>query len=171
MIFIRSGHFSQIRSLIGLAHWQICIENETHSCIFFTWLLSFPFITCILNLIMLMHFQLQLSDPDLPLVPNYRDLLLAAIDHGKMDIAERLVRIGVDCNRREKVWQLLNRLGWYHIFWPWINGNTLCNPERFSYSQDAEYQSDLNLEKPHFAAILLQDNSKNLKINVYQGVL
>ncbi len=52
---------------------------------------------------MLMHFQLQLSDPDLPLVPNYRDLLLAAIDHGKMDIAERLVRIGVDCNRREKV--------------------------------------------------------------------
>ena len=45
----------------------------------------------------------QLSNEDLPLVPTYRDLLLAAIDHGKLEIAEKLVKIGVDCKRKEKV--------------------------------------------------------------------
>ena len=47
--------------------------------------------------------NLQLANEEIPLVPKYRDLLLAAIDHGKLDIAERLVRIGVNCKRKEKV--------------------------------------------------------------------
>ena len=43
------------------------------------------------------------SNPDVPLVAEYKDLLFEAIDHGKLDIAERLAFLGVDCSVRKPV--------------------------------------------------------------------
>ena len=48
-------------------------------------------------------FYIQFHPRSAALVPCYRDLLLAAVDHGKEDIAKKLVRLGTDCNLTEKV--------------------------------------------------------------------
>ena len=57
----------------------------------------------VLKIVTVCNSIFQLSNEALPLVPTYRDLLLSAIDHGKLDIAEKLVKIGVNCKRKEKV--------------------------------------------------------------------